>query len=184
MLEGTSWEPLAWWRMGFLQRDLCIGILTMMTIVGITEVHFLFFDLESSVFLILIEELIEKDDGFAGVFLDNKRLIRIRFSDSTVQPDMELWPFNVIMVEHKGKYEEYSPKEISCMILNNLKESAEAFLAIEVVDAVINVLAYFSDKQRHAIKDTDTLGVVELYNIIWMACRPALAMAARAMAQA
>nr|GFA68829.1 hypothetical protein [Tanacetum cinerariifolium] len=86
-------EPLAWWRMGLLHRDICIGILTMMTIVvdechsawkirleldeivkffaqaGIIEVHFLFFNPESSVFLILIKELIEKADGFARVFL-------------------------------------------------------------------------------------------------------------------
>ncbi|GJX20995.1 heat shock cognate 70 kDa protein-like protein [Tanacetum coccineum] len=97
---------------------------------------------------------------------DNKRLIRNRFSDSTVQPDMKLWPFKVIVVEHKGKYEEYSPEEISCMILNNLKESAEAFLATEVVDAVITVLAYFSDKQRHAIKDAGTLAALNVMRLI------------------
>ncbi|GJS38277.1 heat shock cognate 70 kDa protein-like protein [Tanacetum coccineum] len=97
---------------------------------------------------------------------NNKRLIRNRFSDSTVQPDMKLWPLNVIMVEHKGKYEEYSPDEISCMILNNLKESAEAFLATEVVDAVITVLAYFSDKQRHTIKDAGTLAALNVMRLI------------------
>ncbi|GJR91554.1 heat shock cognate 70 kDa protein-like protein, partial [Tanacetum coccineum] len=74
--------------------------------------------------------------------------------------------FEVIVVEHKGKYEEYSPKEISCMILNNLKESAEAFLATEVVDAVIIVLAYFSDKQRHAIKDAGTLAALNVMRLI------------------
>ncbi|GJY26562.1 heat shock cognate 70 kDa protein-like protein [Tanacetum coccineum] len=98
--------------------------------------------------------------------VNNKRLIRNRFSDSTVQPDMKLWPLNVIMVEHKGKYEEYSPDEISCMILNNLKESAEAFLATEVVDAVITVVAYFSDKQRHTIKDDGTLVALNVMRLI------------------
>ncbi|GKD46847.1 retrovirus-related pol polyprotein from transposon TNT 1-94, partial [Tanacetum coccineum] len=68
----------------------------------------------------------------------------------------------VIVVEHKGKYEEYSPEEISCMLLNNLKESDEAFLATEVVDAVIIVLAYFSDKQRHPIKDAGTLAALNI----------------------
>nr|GEW46908.1 heat shock cognate 70 kDa protein-like [Tanacetum cinerariifolium] len=58
------------------------------------------------------------------------------------------------------RIEEYSPKEISRIILNNLKESAEAFLATEVVDAVITVLAYFSDKQRHTIKDAGTLAAL------------------------
>ncbi|GKC67398.1 heat shock cognate 70 kDa protein-like protein, partial [Tanacetum coccineum] len=96
----------------------------------------------------------------------NKRLIRNIFSDSTVQPDMKLWPFKVIVVEHKGKYDEYSLEEISCIILNNLKESAEAFLSTEVVDAVITVLAYFSDKQRHAIKDVGTLVALNVMRLI------------------
>ncbi|GJW83639.1 zinc finger, CCHC-type containing protein [Tanacetum coccineum] len=79
---------------------------------------------------------------------------------------MKLWSFKVIVVEHKGKYEEYSSDEISCMILNNLKESAEAFLATEVVDAVITVIAYFSDKQRHTIKDVGTLAALNVMRLI------------------
>ncbi|GJU84039.1 heat shock cognate 70 kDa protein-like protein [Tanacetum coccineum] len=97
---------------------------------------------------------------------DNKMLIRNIFSDSTVQPDMKLWPFKVIVVEQKGKYEEYSPEEISCMILNNLKESAKAFLAAEVVDVVITILAYFIDKQRHTIKDASTLAALNVMRLI------------------
>ncbi|GKB63168.1 heat shock cognate 70 kDa protein-like protein [Tanacetum coccineum] len=98
--------------------------------------------------------------------VDNKMLIRNIFSDSTVQPDMKLWPFKVIVVEQKGKYEEYSPEEISCMILNNLKESAKAFLAAEVVDVVITILAYFIDKQRHTIKDASTLAALNVMRLI------------------
>nr|GFD17827.1 heat shock cognate 70 kDa protein-like [Tanacetum cinerariifolium] len=64
------------------------------------------------------------------------------------------------------RIEEYSPKEISRIILNNLKESAEAFLATEVVDAVITVLAYFSDKQRHTIKDAGTLAALNVMQLI------------------
>ncbi|GJY39784.1 heat shock cognate 70 kDa protein-like protein [Tanacetum coccineum] len=79
---------------------------------------------------------------------------------------MKLWPFKVIVVKHKGKYEEYSPEEISCMILKNLKEFAEAFLATKVADAVITVLAYFSDKQRHAIKDAGTLAALNVKRLI------------------
>ncbi|GKA37960.1 heat shock cognate 70 kDa protein-like protein [Tanacetum coccineum] len=88
------------------------------------------------------------------------------FSDSTVQTHMKLWPFKVIVVEHKGKYEEYSLEEISCMILKNLKEFAEAFLATKVADALITVLAYFSDKQRHAIKDAGTLAALNVKRLI------------------
>ncbi|GJV32269.1 heat shock cognate 70 kDa protein [Tanacetum coccineum] len=110
-----------------------------------------------------------------NTIFDNKRLIGNRFSDSTVQTDMKLWPFKVIegfmekpmiVVEHKGKYKEYSPEEISCMILKNLKKSAEAFLATKVTDAVITVPAYFSDKQRQATKDAGTLAGLNVMRLI------------------
>ena len=72
----------------------------------------------------------------------------------------------MIVVEHKGKYEEYSPEEISCMILKNLKEAAEAFLATKVTDAVITVPAYFSDRQRQATKDAGTLAGLNVMHLI------------------
>ncbi|GJV75809.1 heat shock cognate 70 kDa protein-like protein [Tanacetum coccineum] len=107
------------------------------------------------------------------VFVDVKRLMGS--SDSTVQKDIQSWPFKVIegsmekpmiVVEHKGKDAEYSPEEISCMILKNLKEAAEAFLNKKVTNAVITVPAYFSDKQRQATKEAATLAGLNIMRLI------------------
>ncbi|GKB51920.1 heat shock cognate 70 kDa protein, partial [Tanacetum coccineum] len=107
--------------------------------------------------------------------VDIKRLMGSRFSDSTVQKDIQSWPFKVIegsmekpmiVVEHKGKVAEYSPEEISSMILKNLKDAAEAFLNKKVTDAVITVPAYFSDKQRQATKDAATLAGLNVMRLI------------------
>ncbi|KAI3762276.1 hypothetical protein L1987_52701 [Smallanthus sonchifolius] len=63
----------------------------------------------------------------------------------------------MIVLEHMGTNKEFSPEEISSMILKKLKEAAEAYLGTVVRDAVITVPAYFSDKQRQATKDAGTL---------------------------
>lgn len=67
---------------------------------------------------------------------DAKRLIGRKFSDSAVQSDMKHWPFDVIndntkpklRVEYKGEKKTFFPEEISSMVLNKMKETAEAFL--------------------------------------------------------
>ncbi|MFS7897762.1 putative Heat shock protein 70 family [Helianthus anomalus] len=59
----------------------------------------------------------------------------------------------MIVLEHMGTNKEFSPEEISSMILKKLKEAAEAYLGTTVRDAVITVPAYFSDKQRQATRD-------------------------------
>src|SRR6478672_6713131 len=74
-----------------------------------------------------------------------KRLIGRKFDDKEVQRDIELMPYKVEMA---GK--EYSPEEVSGMILSKLKADAEAFLGEPVTEAVITVPAYFDDSQRQA----------------------------------
>ncbi|KAI3762274.1 hypothetical protein L1987_52699 [Smallanthus sonchifolius] len=106
---------------------------------------------------------------------DVKRLMGSRFDDITLQKDIESWPFKVIkgnsdkpmiVLEHMGTNKEFSPEEISSMILKNLKEAAEAYLGIKVTDAVITVPAYFSDKQRQATKVAGTLAGLNVLRLI------------------
>ncbi|KAI3762286.1 hypothetical protein L1987_52711 [Smallanthus sonchifolius] len=106
---------------------------------------------------------------------DVKRIIGKRFSDVRLQKDIQSWPFKVIegsndkpmiVLEHMGVNKEFSPEEISSMILKKLKEAAEAYLGTTVKDAVITVPAYFSDKQRQATKDAGTLAGLNVMRLI------------------
>ncbi|KAF9327879.1 Heat shock cognate 71 kDa protein, partial [Podila minutissima] len=86
---------------------------------------------------------------------DAKRLIGRRFDDPEVKSDMKHWPFTVIdketapfvQVEYQGEKKEFSPQEISAMVLVKMKEIAEAKLGKTVTKAVITVPAYFNDAQ-------------------------------------
>ncbi|KAI3762273.1 hypothetical protein L1987_52698 [Smallanthus sonchifolius] len=106
---------------------------------------------------------------------DVKRLMGSRFDDIILKKDIESWPFKVIegasdkpmiVLEHMGTRKEFSPEEISSMILKNLKEAAEAYLRTKVTDAVITVPAYFSDKQRQATKVAGTLAGLNVLRLI------------------
>ncbi len=91
---------------------------------------------------------------------DVKRLSGRKFSDSTVQSDKKLLPFQIAGdksgkpvvqiddVDGKGTMKQFSPEEISGMILRKMKETAEAFLGQKVEKAVVTVPAYFNDAQR------------------------------------
>lgn len=100
-----------------------------------------------------------------------KRLIGRRFDDATVKKDQKLVPYNIIKgdngdawVEAKG--EKYSPSQISAMILQKMKETAEAYLGEPVSQAVITVPAYFNDAQRQATKDAGKIAGLEVLRII------------------
>ncbi|XP_021899321.1 heat shock 70 kDa protein-like [Carica papaya] len=106
---------------------------------------------------------------------DAKRLIGRRFSDSSVQSDMKLWPFKVIpgpgdkptiVVKYKGEEKQFSAEEISSMVLAKMKETAGAFLGYTVNNAVVTVPAYFNDSQRQATKDAGAIAGLNVMRII------------------
>jgi len=100
-----------------------------------------------------------------------KRLMGRKFNDPEVQKARKILPYKIIerpngdaWVVMGGK--EYSPPEISAMILRKLKEDAEAYLGEEVTQAVITVPAYFNDSQRQATKDAGRIAGLEVLRII------------------
>src|SRR5882757_1931712 len=99
-----------------------------------------------------------------------KRLIGRNFNDKEVQRDLKLMGYEIIKsgngVKVKMADKEYSPEEISAMILSKLKADAEAFLGDKVSEAVITVPAYFDDSQRHATKDAGKIAGLEVKRII------------------
>jgi len=106
---------------------------------------------------------------------DAKRLIGRRFSDPVVQADMKHWPFKVIQKEgdkpyiqvfYQGSTKEFSPEEISAMVLVKMKQTAEAYLGKDVKDAVVTVPAYFNDSQRQATKDAGLIAGLNVLRII------------------
>lgn len=110
-----------------------------------------------------------------NTIFDAKRLIGRKFSDKTVQDDMKNWPFRVVKkdgdkpcleVTVKGEKKQFSPEEISSMVLTKMKETAESFLGHPVKKAVITVPAYFNDSQRQATKDAGVIAGLEVMRII------------------
>ncbi len=99
-----------------------------------------------------------------------KRLIGRNFNDKEVQRDLKLMGYEIVKsgqgVKVKMGDKEYSPEEISAMILAKLKADAEAFLGEPVTEAVITVPAYFDDSQRHATKDAGKIAGLEVKRII------------------
>jgi len=100
-----------------------------------------------------------------------KRFIGRRFSDPEVKRDIDMMPFTVkqgkndsILIVMNGK--EYTPPEISAMVLQKLKEDAEGFLGEKVTEAVITVPAYFDDSQRQATKDAGKIAGLDVKRII------------------
>ena len=99
-----------------------------------------------------------------------KRLIGRNFDDKEVQRDLKLMGYEIVKsgngVKVKMGDKEYSPEEISAMILSKLKADAESFLGDKVTEAVITVPAYFDDSQRQATKDAGKIAGLEVKRII------------------
>ncbi|MFA5062126.1 MAG: molecular chaperone DnaK [Patescibacteria group bacterium] len=99
-----------------------------------------------------------------------KRLIGRRWEDAEVQRDLKLMPYKIVnagggvKVAMQGK--EYSPQEISAMILGKMKADAEERLGEKITEAVITVPAYFDDSQRQATKDAGAIAGLEVLRII------------------
>jgi molecular chaperone DnaK len=100
-----------------------------------------------------------------------KRFMGRKFNDPTVQRALSLVPYKVaeapngdIRVILDGR--EYSPPEVSAMILGKLKSDAEAYLGETITQAVITVPAYFNDAQRNATKDAGKIAGLEVLRII------------------
>ncbi|HET8991791.1 MAG TPA: molecular chaperone DnaK [Candidatus Saccharimonadales bacterium] len=99
-----------------------------------------------------------------------KRLIGRNFKDEEVQRDLKLMGYEIVKsgngVKVKMSDKEYSPEEISAMVLAKLKADAESFLGDKVNEAVITVPAYFDDSQRQATKDAGKIAGLEVKRII------------------
>jgi L1 cell adhesion molecule like protein len=106
---------------------------------------------------------------------DAKRLIGRKFSDQVVKDEINNLSYTVkkgaddkplIEVQYKGEMKDFSPEEISSMVLSKMKEIAEAYTGNDVKQAVITVPAYFNDAQRQATKDAGAIAGIEVLRII------------------
>jgi len=106
---------------------------------------------------------------------DVKRLIGRDYSEPSVKSDKKHLPFKVegdkqgkvtIKVDVKGVEKTYKPEEVSSMVLQKMKQTAEAYLGTEVKNAVVTVPAYFTDSQRQATKDAGAIAGLNVIRII------------------
>jgi len=107
---------------------------------------------------------------------DAKRLIGRKFEDREVQEDIKLWPFKVVKdpksdrpqvcITYQKQEKKFFAEEISAMVLQKLKQTANDFLGKEVKDAIVTVPAYFNDSQRQATKDAGTISGLNVLRII------------------
>ncbi|MDH5722832.1 MAG: molecular chaperone DnaK [Alphaproteobacteria bacterium] len=100
-----------------------------------------------------------------------KRLIGRRFDDKQVKEMREKAPFKIVKGDNGDAWvevsgEKYAPSQISAMLLQKMKETAESFLGEKVTKAVITVPAYFNDSQRQATKDAGKIAGLEVERII------------------
>ena len=105
---------------------------------------------------------------------DVKRLIGRNFKDKTVQQDKKMFPFGLVdrkgkpyvQVTVDGQLKQFAPEEVSAMILQKMRSTAESYLDKEIINAVVTVPAYFNDAQRQATKDAGTISGLNVERII------------------
>ncbi|KAA0968492.1 molecular chaperone DnaK [Aureimonas fodinaquatilis] len=100
-----------------------------------------------------------------------KRLIGRTYDDPMTQKDKGLVPYEIVRADNGDAWVaaeggKYSPSQVSAMILQKMKETAEAYLGEKVEKAVITVPAYFNDAQRQATKDAGKIAGLEVLRII------------------
>jgi len=162
---GTTYSCVGWWkdnRCEIIANDQ--GNRTTPSYVGFTEKERLIGDGAKNQSSINPENTI----------FDAKRLIGRKYDDKILQSDIKQFPFKVIskdnkpmiQVKYRNELKDFSPEEISSMILVKMKETAEAFIGQEVKDAVVTVPAYFNDAQRQATKDAGVIAGLNVLRII------------------
>ena len=99
-----------------------------------------------------------------------KRLIGRTIEDPEIKRDIDLMPYKIVKADGHVKVtigdKDYTPEEVSAMILSKLKADAEKYLGDTVTEAVITVPAYFNDAQRQATKDAGKIAGLEVKRII------------------
>jgi molecular chaperone DnaK len=100
-----------------------------------------------------------------------KRLIGRKFDSDAVRKDIAISPFKIVKADNGDAWVEvrdkrYSAPEISAMVLQKMKKTAEDYLGETVTDAVITVPAYFDDSQRQATKDAGKIAGLNVLRII------------------
>ena len=106
-----------------------------------------------------------------GTIFSVKRFMGRRHEEQTIQDDIKLVPFKVVKHTNGDAYvsvggKSHAPPEVSAMILQKLKQDAEAKLGEKITQAVITVPAYFNDSQRNATKDAGRIAGMEVLRII------------------
>ncbi|RMJ14817.1 78 kDa glucose-regulated protein [Fusarium euwallaceae] len=105
---------------------------------------------------------------------DIKRLIGRKFEEKDLQNDLKHFPYKVInkdgrpvvQVQVDGAKKQFTPEEISAMVLGKMKETAEGYLGKKVTHAVVTVPAYFNDNQRQATKDAGIIAGLNVLRIV------------------
>ncbi|MBF0159839.1 MAG: molecular chaperone DnaK [Magnetococcales bacterium] len=100
-----------------------------------------------------------------------KRLIGRRFEDPMVQKDINIVPYKIVKADNgdawvDGGGKKISPSEVSAMILQKMKQTAEDYLGEKVTEAVVTCPAYFNDAQRQATKDAGRIAGLNVLRVI------------------
>jgi L1 cell adhesion molecule like protein len=112
--------------------------------------------------------------NYLNTIYEAKRMMGRDWTDPILQNDLKLFPYKVVNVNNKPKVEvtfkgepkQFTPEEISAMILTKMKNIAESYLGKPVKNAVVTVPAYFNDAQRQATKDAGAIAGLNVLRVI------------------